>query len=66
LNLVERFKTGLSSRTILWYHYIDGIGEKLILAGQDTITISFFNSSIRWGQVHASQKLKKGLTPSSK
>jgi hypothetical protein len=35
LNLVERFKTGLSTHTILWYHYIDGIGEKLILEGQD-------------------------------
>jgi hypothetical protein len=35
LNLVERFKTGLSTHTILWYHYIDGIGERLILEGRD-------------------------------
>ncbi len=35
LNLVERFKAGLSTRTILWYHYIHGIGERLMVEGQD-------------------------------
>jgi hypothetical protein len=35
LDLVERFKVGLSTRTILWYHYLDGIGERLILEGKD-------------------------------
>lgn len=34
LNLVERFKTALSTRTMLWYHYIDGIGERLMVEGQ--------------------------------
>jgi len=35
LNLVERLKTGLSTRTILWYHYIDGLGERLIRQDSD-------------------------------
>jgi hypothetical protein len=34
LNLVERFKIALSTRTMLWYHYIDGIGERLMVGGK--------------------------------
>ena len=35
LSLVERLKTGLSTRTILWYHYVDGLGESLVLKGTE-------------------------------
>jgi len=29
-NLIERFKISLSTDTILWYHYLDGVGEMLV------------------------------------
>jgi hypothetical protein len=32
---IERFKIDVSTKTILWYHYIDGIGELLIEEGHD-------------------------------
>ena len=34
-NLIERFKITVSTKTILWYHYIDGIGELLVETGHD-------------------------------
>jgi hypothetical protein len=34
-NLIERFKVAVSTKTILWYYYIDGIGELLVEDGRD-------------------------------
>ena len=34
-DLIERYKVAVSTKTILWYHYIDGIGELLVEDGHD-------------------------------
>jgi hypothetical protein len=46
-DLIERFKISVSTNTILWYHYLDGIGEMLVDEKHDRpMTFSSFSHKL--------------------
>lgn len=51
-DLIQEFKQKLSNHSILWFHYINGIGEELVdLDGKHPISLSEFTKRIYQDQV---------------